>query len=102
MYSEVLLTLLTIATGVLTIATFINGRKKDGKEEGKSDGAQAQKLTDIDERTKSIQQDVRELRTQNSTTAILATTALEKAQSAHDRIDRLERDCGVAKRKEVR
>lgn len=104
MYTDVILTLLTIVTGILTIKTFINGRNKDSKEEGKNDGVQAQKINDIDDRTKSIQQDVREIRNSGQKAEILATQALEKAQSAHkriDTIDRIDRARSVAIRKEA-
>lgn len=100
-YISVILTLLTIVTGILTVVTFVNGRKKDSKDEGRSDGAMAQKLDDIDERTKSIQQDVRELRESDRATAMLAAKAEQKAQYAHERINRIDRARSVALRKDA-
>ena len=89
-YTNVILTLLTVITGILAIISFINGRNKDSNAEGKESGRIEQKIDDIDNRTETIQKDVKELREKDGATAKIAVIAHESAKSAHKRIDRIE------------
>ena len=100
-YISVVLTLLTIATGVLTVKSYYDSKKKDSNKQGKDSGAVEQKLNDIYKRTEEIQKDVRELREKDRATALLALQAQESAKSAHKRIDRIERERSVALRKDA-
>lgn len=90
MYIKVILTLLTIITGILTIATFINGRKKDSNADSRQDGIMEQKINNIDDRTDKILKDIQEMRNNEHNTSLLAMEALASAKSAHKRIDALE------------
>lgn len=90
MYSNVILTLLTIVTGILAIVGFANGRTKEQSNSGKQIGKIEQKIDDIDERTESIQRDVKELRGELNSANQTAIKAYESSKSAHKRIDELE------------
>ena len=90
-YLSVVLTLLTIITGILTIISYSNARKKDSNTESRNSGVMEQKIHDIDKRTETIQRDVKELREKDSTTASLVVAVQESAKSAHKRIDCIER-----------
>jgi outer membrane murein-binding lipoprotein Lpp len=89
-YTNVILTLLTIITGVLTILSFINGRNKESTDEGKEIGRIEQKINDIDKRTETIQKDLAELRDKDGATLKMAVIAHESAKSAHKRLDSIE------------
>ena len=90
-YISVILTLLTITTGVLTIVSFSNGRKKDSKNDGKEVGIIQQKVDNIDKRTEEMQKDIREFRITESLSAQRSIEALASAKSAHKRIDNVEK-----------
>ena len=100
-YTNVILTLLTIATGILTVRSFFDNKKKDSDKKSKDSGVIEQKLNDIDKRTGEIQKDVKDLREKESSNAILIASVQESTKSAHKRIDRIERDRGVALRKDA-
>lgn len=89
-YTDVILTLLTIVLGVLTILNFVNGRKKESKDSGAEMGAINQKLDNLVERTEEIHTDVKELRAASVETGKTLSAVQESAKSAHKRIDRLE------------
>ena len=89
-YISVILTLLTIITGVLTIVSFINGRKKESNADSKQNGKTEQKIDDIGSRVELIQKDVQEIRNSEQKIMQLAIEALASAKSAHKRIDALE------------
>lgn len=88
-YTDIILTLLTIATGVLAILTFFNGRKKDAKNSGEEIGVVKQKVENIDKRTVEMQKDIREFRIAESLSAQRSIEALASAKSAHKRLDEL-------------
>ena len=89
-YISVILTLLTIITGILTILSFANGRKKESNDSSKQNGIMEQKINDIDKRTELIQKDIQEMRKNEHNTSQLAIEALASSKSAHKRIDALE------------
>ena len=89
-YTDIILTLLTIVTGVLAILTFFNGRKKDAKNAGEESGVVKQSLDNIDKRTEEMQKDIRELRITESVSAQRSIEALASAKSAHKRLDAIE------------
>ena len=97
MYIKVILTLLTIITGILTIATFINGRKKESNNDSRQNGIMEQKIINIDSRTEAILNDIREMQKNEHNTSLLAMEALASAKSAHKRIDALEKRVNNAK-----
>lgn len=90
-YTSVILTLLTIITGILTVVNFTIARGKSSNADGRRSGRIEQKLDDIDKRTELIQNDVKELREKDSSTAQLVVALNESVKSAHKRIDDLER-----------
>lgn len=99
MYTEVILTLLTVVTGILTILTFANSRRKDSNEQSKNIGVIEQKIDNINKRTEAIQTDVKDLREKYSITAQTLMSVQESTKSAHKRIDRVDRS--VAYRKDA-
>lgn len=90
-YISVILTLLTIITGILAIISFVNGRKKDSNADSKQSGKTEQKIDDIDKRTESMQKDIQEIRKTEQNTYQLAIESLATAKTAHKRIDALEK-----------
>lgn len=90
-YTSVVLTLLTITTGILTVVNFAIARGKNSNDSGRRSGKIEQKLDDIDKRTELIQNDVKELREKDNATAQLIVATHESVKSAHKRIDDLER-----------
>ena len=90
-YTSVILTLLTIITGILTVVNFAIARGKTSNDSGRRSGRIEQKLDDIDKRTELIQNDLKEIRKKDSETAQLVVATHESVKSAHKRIDNLER-----------
>lgn len=90
-YISVILTLLTLITGVLAIISFVNGRKKDSNADSKRSGAMEQQINSIAHTAEEIQRDVRELRERDRLTSELAIAVQESVKSAHKRIDGLEK-----------
>ena len=89
-YISVILTLLTIITGILTILSFANARKKDSNDDSEQKGAMGQKISNIDTRTLSMEKDIQEIRKTEQNTMQLAIEALASAKSAHKRLDAIE------------
>lgn len=90
MYTDVILTALTISTGLLTIATFIRNRDKDTKKDGMNDATLHSDIQYI----KSLMIDVR-AEIKNATNSIEAhsreiSRLAESVKSAHKRIDGIE------------
>lgn len=90
-YLEFILTILTIVTALLAIATFVSGKKKDGQTSGEQLGSMSQKLDDISKSLEDIQEDVREVRKSEGQTGRELSAVRESARSAHKRIDTLEK-----------
>lgn len=90
-YLAFILTTLTIATGVLTIATFAIGRNKDSKHSGERLGVMSEKLDHITDNLEEIKLDVKEVRRTEEQTSIELATLRESTKSAHKRIDALEK-----------
>lgn len=93
-YTNIILTLLTMITGVLTIVNFANGKNKSSNEDGKQIGKIEQKLCDIDVRTETIEREVKDLSKSFSRSNELSIEARESARQAHKRVDGLERRLG--------
>lgn len=87
MFKEILLTALTIATGVLSVQTFFLNRKKDSQKQGETDGELHSDIKYIKDILIELRNETKEINRMISAHSIDIAKAQESLKSAHKRID---------------
>ena len=85
--TDIMLTVLTIFTGVLAIVTFFNNRKKDNHTDGEADGKLQSDLNYIKATLQEIKSNTHEISKQLDNHSIAIAEAKQSLKSAHKRID---------------
>lgn len=89
-YSNVILTLLTIVTGVLAVVNFFNGRKKDNKHDGEREATLRSDLQYIKEVLIDVRRETKEINQLLDKHGERLTKVEEKMKNAVERIEHLE------------
>lgn len=89
-YIEIILTTLTIATGVLAVATFFNGRKKENKQDGAAEATLRSDLQYIKEVLIDVRRETKEINQLLDKHGERLTKVEEKVKSAFERIEHIE------------
>lgn len=89
-YVEVILTLLTIVTGVLAVVNFFNGRKKENKQDGASEATLRSDLQYIKEVLIDVRRETKEINQLLDKHGERLTKVEEKVKSAFERIEHME------------
>lgn len=89
-YADIILTLLTIATGVLAIVTFIVNRNKDSKNDGASEATLRSDLQYIKEVLIDVRRETKEINQLLDKHGERLTKVEEKVKAAFERIEHIE------------
>jgi len=89
-YSNIILTLLTIVTGVLAIVNFFNGRKKDNRRDGEREATLRSDLQYIKDVLIDVRRETKEINQLLDKHGERLTKAEEKIKSAFERIEHIE------------
>ena len=89
-YTDLILTALTIVTGVLAIVNFFNGRKKDNKQDGEREATLRSDLQYIKEVLIDVRRETKEINQLLDKHGERLTKAEEKIKSAFERIEHIE------------
>lgn len=89
-YSNLILTLLTIVTGVLAVVNFFNGRKKDNRQDGEKEATLRSDLQYIKEVLIDVRRETKEINQLLDKHSERLTKAEEKIKSAFERIEHIE------------
>ena len=73
---------------VVALATYLRGDKSSAKEDGENDGRVLARLDSIDNGIRDIKAENRAIRSEMKEVRDISQHALERAESAHARIDR--------------
>lgn len=95
-YTGIILTLLTIATGLLGILTFINGRKKDNISDGEKDGALRADLAYIKSVLLDVRSETKEINKLLEDHSQRLARCEERIKSIFARIEQIEKRCKKA------
>jgi 5-bromo-4-chloroindolyl phosphate hydrolysis protein len=91
MTTDILLTLLTIATGAAAISNFVVARKKDSKSEGAQEATFSADLRYIKELLQDVRSDMKEITKAVDIHSEKIAKCEEQLHSAFVRIERLEK-----------
>lgn len=86
-YTEIILTMLTITTGVLTVATFILNRGRATKQSGEAAGALQSDIKYIKDILLDVRNETKEINKLLENHSIEIARAQESIKSAHKRLD---------------
>jgi 5-bromo-4-chloroindolyl phosphate hydrolysis protein len=86
-YTDIILTILSIATGFLAIATFFKNAKKDNVKSGEDDGLLKADLAYIKTLLSEIKTDTKEINKMLETHSVDIARIEQDLKSAHKRID---------------
>jgi len=89
-YIDVILTLLTIVTGCLAVANFVNGRKKDNKQSGEAEATLRSDLQYIKEILVDVRRETKEINQLLDKHGERLTKVEEKIKTAFERIEHIE------------
>ena len=89
-YTNLILTALTIVTGVLAIVNFFNGRKKDNKQDGEREATLRSDLQYIKDVLIDVRRETKEINQLLDKHSEKLAKAEEKIKSAFERIERIE------------
>lgn len=89
-YINIILTMLTIVTGSLAIVNFINGRKKENKQDGASEATLRSDLQYIKEVLIDVRRETKEINQLLDKHGERLTKVEEKVKTAFDAIERIE------------
>lgn len=89
-YSNIILTLLTIVTGVLAVVNFFNGRKKENKQDGEREATLRSDLQYIKEVLIDVRRETKEINQLLDKHSERLTKVEEKLKNAFERIDHIE------------
>jgi peptidoglycan hydrolase CwlO-like protein len=89
-YTDIILTALTIVTGVLAIVNFFNGRKKDNKQDGEREATLRSDLQYIKEVLIDVRRETKEINQLLDKHGERLTKVEEKVKSAFERIEHIE------------
>lgn len=90
-YTNIILTALTMTTGVLTILSFVNGRKKDCKSDGEREATLRADLQYIKEVLIDVRRETKEINALLDDHSQRLAKAEEQIKSAFIRIEHLEK-----------
>lgn len=94
-YTDIILTALTIVTGVLAIVNFFNGRKKDNKQDGEREAILRSDLQYIKDVLIDVRRETKEINQLLDRHGERLTKVEEKMKTAFERIEYL--DARIAK-----
>lgn len=89
-YTDLILTALTIVTGVLAIVNFFNGRKKDNRQDGEREATLRSDLQYIKDVLIDVRRETKEINQLLDKHGERLTKAEEKIKSAFERIEHIE------------
>ncbi len=89
-YINIILTLLTIVTGCLAVANFVNGRKKDNRKDGAQEATLRSDLQYIKEVLIDVRRETKEINQLLDKHAERLTKVEEKVKTAFERIEHIE------------
>lgn len=89
-YSNIILTLLTIVTGILAVANFFNGRKKENKQDGATEATLRSDLQYIKDVLIDVRRETKEINQLLDKHGERLTKVEEKMKSAFERIEHIE------------
>lgn len=89
-YSNIILTLLTIVTGVLAVVNFFNGRKKENKQDGATEATLRSDLQYIKDVLIDVRRETKEINQLLDKHSERLTKVEEKLKNAFERIDHIE------------
>lgn len=89
-YSNIILTLLTIVTGVLAVVNFFNGRKKENKQDGAAEATLRSDLQYIKDVLIDVRRETKEINQLLDNHSERLTKVEEKLKNAFERIDHIE------------
>lgn len=89
-YTDLILTALTIVTGVLAVVNFFNGRKKDNKQEGEREATLRSDLQYIKDVLIDVRRETKEINQLLDKHSERLTKVEEKIKSAFEQIERIE------------
>ena len=90
-YTNIILTMLTIVTGVLAVVNFFNGRKKENKQDGEREATLRSDLQYIKEVLIDVRRETKEINQLLDKHAERLTQVEEKVKSAFERIEHIEK-----------
>lgn len=90
-YTSFILTTLTIITGVLTVVSFYNGRKKDTKKDGEREATLRSDLQYIKDVLLDVRRETKEINQSIDNHSQRLAQIEEQVKSAYIRIDHLEK-----------
>ncbi len=89
-YLNIILTLLTIVTGVLAIVNFFNGRKKDNRQDGEREATLRSDLQYIKDVLIDVRRETKEINQLLDKHGERLTKVEEKVKTAFESIERIE------------
>lgn len=89
-YTDLILTALTIVTGVLAIVNFFNGRRKDNRKDGEREATLRSDLQYIKEVLIDVRRETKEINQLLDKHGERLTKVEEKVKSAFERIEHIE------------
>ena len=89
-YTDLILTALTIVTGVLAVINFFNGRKKENKQDGASEATLRSDLQYIKEVLIDVRRETKEINQLLDKHSERLTKVEEKVKTAFEQIERIE------------
>ena len=90
-YASIILTLLTITTGVLTVASFYNGRRKDSRKDGEREATIRSDLQYIKDVLLDVRRETKEINLLVENHSQRIAHIEEQVKSAFVRIDHIEK-----------
>ena len=89
-YIDIILTLLTIVTGCLAVANFVNGRNKETKKSGEAEATLRSDLQYIKDVLIDVRRETKEINQLLDKHGERLTKAEEKLKTAFERIEHIE------------
>lgn len=89
-YTDLILTALTIVTGILAVVNFFNGRKKDNKKDGEREATLRSDLQYIKEVLIDVRRETKEINQLLDKHGERLTKVEEKVKTAFERIEHIE------------
>lgn len=86
-YTDIILTILSVATGVLAIVTFFKNGKKDNVKSGEEEGLLKADLTYIKDLLSEIKTETKEINKMLESHSVDIARVEQDVKSAHKRID---------------
>lgn len=89
-YLNIMLTLLTLVTGSLAVVNFVNGRKKDNKQDGAAEATLRSDLQYIKDVLIDVRRETKEINQLLDNHSERLTKVEEKVRTAFERIEHIE------------